>query len=451
MKLLVIGGVAAGMSAASKARRTNPDMDITVFEKTGYVSYGSCGLPYFIGGFVKNPEDLLAYPIDFFREKRKIDVKIHHFVKKILPSEKKILAKNLETNELKEYEYNKLVISTGAYASIPPNLEVKKRGIFKLRTVEDGIALRSFIRKNHPRKVAIIGAGNIGIEMVDIFHSLDMEITVIEKLPYILPNLDPEMAELVEKHLNKYGIHIIKGTGVKSFGGKNAVDKVILEDNREIETDFVLISAGASPNSSIAKEAGIETGKWGGIKVNERMETSIKDIYAAGDCIEVKNIVTGKDVYLPLGTTANKTGRIAGENVAGGMAVFKGVAGTNILKTIDIEVAKTGLNMKEVSKTGYKLDAVLIKTLNKAHYYPGHKQLWVKIVFEKKGGRILGAQIIGEGASQRIDVFTAALYGKFTVKDLSKLDISYAPPFAPVWDPILIAANQAIKKLGIVK
>ena len=446
MKLLVIGGVAAGMSAASKARRVMPDMEITVFEKTGYVSYGSCGLPYFIGGLIKEPEDLLAYPIDFFRKKRGIDVRIHHFVKKILPMENKIIVEDLEQNKTEDYKYDKLVISTGAYAKVPDDLTNNRDGIFTLRTVEDGINLRAFIRKNHPQKVVIIGAGNIGIEMVDIFHSLSIKTTVVEKLPQILPNLDSDMAELVEKHLENYGIEIIKSTGVKSFTGNGRVSRVILEDGREISTDFVLVSIGAAPGSSLARDAGIETGKFNGIKVTEKMETSEKDIYAAGDCIEVKNIITNQDVYLPLGTTANKTGKIAGENAAGGNAVFSGIAGTNILKTIDTEVAKTGLSLKEASGFGFNADFAIIKGLNRAHYYPGHKQLWLKIIFEKKTGKLLGAQIVGEGASQRIDVFTAALYANFTVNDLSQLDISYAPPFAPVWDPLLIGANQAVKK-----
>lgn len=446
MKLLVIGGVAAGMSAASKARRLMPDMDITVFEKTGYVSYGSCGLPYFIGGYVKNPEDLLAYPIDFFRKKRNIDVRIYHLVKEIVPPENKITVENLEQNRVEEYKYDKLVISTGAYARVPEDLTENKKGVFTLRNVEDGINLRSFIQKNKPQSAVIIGAGNIGIEMVDIFNLLNIKTIVVEKLPQILPHLDSDMAELVENHLKDHGVEIIKSTGVKSLGGNGVVNSIILEDERKIDTDFVLISTGAAPSSSLARDAGIETGRFNGIRVNEKMETSEKNIYAAGDCIEVKNIITNQDVYLPLGTTANKTGKIAGENAAGGNAIFAGISGTSILKTIDLEVAKTGLNIGEASASGFDADFVMIKSLNKAHYYPGHKYLWLKIVFEKKTGKLLGAQIVGEGASQRIDVITAALYGNLTVKDLSQLDISYAPPFAPVWDPILIGANQAVKK-----
>ena len=210
MKLLIIGGVAAGMSAASKARRVMPDMDITVFEKTGYVSYGSCGLPYFIAGYIKNPDDLLAYPIDFFRKKRNIDVRIHHHVKKIIPEDNKIIVENLEQNRTEEYKYDKLVISTGAYAKIPGELTENKKRIFTLRNIEDGINLRSFIQKNNPGKAVIIGAGNIGIEMADIFHSLNIQTTIIEKLPQILPHLDSDMAELVESHLKDYGIEIIK-------------------------------------------------------------------------------------------------------------------------------------------------------------------------------------------------------------------------------------------------
>ncbi|OQX52099.1 MAG: hypothetical protein B5M53_09405 [Candidatus Cloacimonas sp. 4484_209] len=447
MKLIVIGGVAAGMSAASKARRIMPEMEISVFEKTGYVSYGSCGLPYFIAGLIKEPEDLLAYPIDFFRKKRNIDVKIHHLVEKIEHKKKHIQVKDLSNNKTTIYTYDKLVIATGAHAGVPRGLNEKKEGVFMLRTVEDGILLRSFIKKNHLRKVVIVGAGNIGIEMVDVFHLLNMEITVVEKLPQVLPNLDGDMATLVEEHLKNYGVHIIKSTGVKTFTGEKIVTGVILEDETELKTDLVLIATGAFPSVSLAKDAGIEVGGFGGIKVNGKMETSLNDIYAAGDCIEVKHIITNKGTYLPLGTTANKTGRIAGENAAGGNAVFTGIAGTNILKTIDMEIAKTGLNTKEAEMEGYNSDSVLIKSLNRAHYYPGHKFIWLKIIFDKKTGKLLGAQIVGEGASQRIDIFTAAIYGKFTVKDLSRLDISYAPPFAPVWDPVLIAANNAIKKI----
>lgn len=448
-RLVVIGGVAAGMSAASRARRLKPDMEIVVFEKSGFVSYGSCGLPYFVSDIIKSPENLVVYDAKFFKEKRNIDVFVHHEVLKIFPAKRSILVKNLENGREFEVNYDKLVIATGARA-VKPNIKgIELKGIYTIRFLEDGIAIKNFIRENSPKKALIIGAGYIGMEMAESLVSLGLDVTIVEQMPNILGNMDDEINEIVEQELARNGVKLLKSVSVNEFSGEDGyVKRAMLSNGQAIDVDLVIVGAGIKPNSEIAREAGVELGRSGAIAVNQKMETNVQGIYSAGDCAEAFHLVLNRPVYIPLGTTANKQGKVAGENAAGGNAIFKGIVGTAVFKVFELEVARTGISEKQAKSEGFDYISTVIEHGSRAHYYPGGSKIRVKLIADKKTGRLLGAEMVGrDGVAKRIDVFATALHARLTVDEIGHLDLSYAPPFAPVWDPILIAANDLEKKI----
>jgi NADPH-dependent 2,4-dienoyl-CoA reductase/sulfur reductase-like enzyme len=447
-RLVVIGGVAAGMSAASRARRLNPKIEIMVFEKSGFVSYGSCGLPYFVSDVIKAPENLVVYDAKFFKEKRNIDVYLHHEVLKIFPAKRSVLVKDLEKDKEFEVGYDKLVIATGARA-VKPNIKgIDLNGIFTIRFLEDGIAIKNFIRENSPKKALIIGAGYIGMEMAEALVSLGIDVTIVEVMPNILGSMDDEINEVVEAELQKNGVKLLKSTSVVEFVGDGFVRKAILNNGSSLDVDLVIVGAGIKPNSEIARDAGIEMGRSGAIAVNQRMETNIPGVFAAGDCAEAFHLVLGRPVYIPLGTTANKQGKVAGENAVGGNAIFKGIVGTAVFKVFELEVARTGISEKQAKEEGIDYVSTVIEHSSRAHYYPGGSKIRVKLIAERRTGRLLGAEMVGrDGVAKRIDVFATALHARMSIDEIAGLDLSYAPPFAPVWDPILIAANDIEKKL----
>jgi NADPH-dependent 2,4-dienoyl-CoA reductase/sulfur reductase-like enzyme len=449
MRLVIIGGVAAGMSAASKARRLKPDIEIVVFERSGFVSYASCGLPYLISNVVRAPEDLIVYDVRFFKERRNIDVFLHHEVMAIYPSRRVVLVRDIELGREMEFRYDKLIIATGARAVVPRVAGVELKGIFVLRTVEDGIAIKDFIESNSPRRALIVGAGYIGMEVAESFVRLGMDVTIVERMPNILGSMDEEINEVVESELIRNGVRLIKSTSVSEFRGRDGrVLSAVLSNGDIVEVDIVVIGAGIKPNSEIASEAGIELGRTGAIAVNQRMETNISGIYSAGDCAEVFHLVLGRPVYIPLGTTANKQGKVAGENAVGGNAIFKGVVGTSVFKVFELEVGRTGISERQAREEGFDYVTDVIEHTSRAHYYPGGDRIRVKLIADRKTAWLLGAEMVGrDGIAKRIDVLATAIQARMTIEDISNLDLSYAPPFAPVWDPILIAANSLKKKL----
>ena len=448
--IIVIGGVAAGMTAASRARRLKPDAEIFVFEKSGNVSYGSCGLPYFVSDVIKSPEDLVVYDSKFFKDKRNIDVFLHHEVLKIDPGNQTILVKNLNTNEEKKYQYDKLLISTGARAVLPPIKGIDLGGVFTLRILEDGVAIKNYIKKHSPNKALIVGGGYIGLEMAESLVASGLKVIIVERMPNILGTMDDEINEIVESELKRNNVTLIKSTSVTEFKGEDTqVKKVILDNGEILDVDIVIVGVGIRPNSELAKAAGIELGQTRAIKVNEQMETNIPNIYSAGDCVEAYHQVLERPVYIPLGTTANKQGKVAGENIAGGNASFKGIVGTAVFKCFDLEIARTGITEREVKNEGLDYISNVIDQGSRAGYYPGGSKIRIKLIANKITGRIIGAEMVGkEGVSKRIDVFATAIAVKMTVNDFLNLDLSYAPPFAPVWDPNLIAANELKKKFS---
>lgn len=448
-KHVIIGGVAAGMSAASKIRTLDAEAQITVFQKNGYVSYSACGIPYFIEGIVTSSDKLITYDAKFFKEKRNIDVHLHHQAIKISPAEKTVRVKNLTDGKEDDYAYDRLLIATGASPILPPIKGINLKGIFTVRLLEDGIALNDFLTVRTPRRALIVGAGRVGLEMAEALSVRGLEVTIVQKMPDVLGPMDSEITSIIEAELENSRVKLMKSKGVTEFmGDGSGIKQAGLETGERIDTEVVIIGTGIKPDVEIARLAGIESGKTGAIRVDDRMRTNIPDIYAAGDCAEAYHLILGRNVYMPLGTTANKQGRTAGENMAGREARFGGIAGTSLLKVFDLEIAKTGLTEEEAKAEKMDFSAVVIDHYSKAGYYPGSAKIRLKLMADKQNGQILGAQMVGKnGVAKRIDTIAAALSCRMTVRQLAGLDLGYAPPFAPVYDPVLIAAQELQKKL----
>jgi NADPH-dependent 2,4-dienoyl-CoA reductase/sulfur reductase-like enzyme len=483
-RILIIGGVAAGTSAASKARRIDPDAEIKIIQEEPVVSYGACGMPYVVEGLIDDFNTLIARPAERFKSKYNIDVIANTRAVKIDRLNKKVYAETLnhsysrnEYSKAASYrlilDYDSLVIATGARSAVPKikgifvnddtDTRVKRsstivKGLLLLRNYGDGIHIQDSIRNS--KSCVIVGAGLIGVEMAEAFRRRGMDVTIIEVSDRVLPSLlDEVMAGIIKKELEDKGVKVILGEALKevvtslspssqqsSSTNVRYIEVVRTTKNKEIPAELVLLGTGVRPNSHIAKDAGIELGVYDAIKVDEHMRTNIPDIFAAGDCTTARNYITNKDIYLPLGTTANKQGRVAGENAAGGNAEFKGVAGSVITKTFDLYVGKTGLDKKEALENGFDPVEKEIKSVTRAGYYPDKKSIIIKLVADKKSRRILGAQIIGgEAVKGRIDLIAFALLTRATVDDLANYDACYVPPVSPVWEPINIAASQTAK------
>ncbi len=447
-KLIVIGGTAAGLSAASKARRTMPDMDIKVFEKSGYVSYGACGLPYFVGGLIDEADELIAMTAQQLTTKRNIATFIHHEVTKIDREHKTVTVLNLDSKEETSYSYDKLVISTGAKPIKPDIAGIDADGVYYLRTVEDGILLKERAALQG-QTAAIIGGGFIGLEMAEELTQVGVQVHLFEKMERLLPFLDASFSQNVKETLEAKGVVVHLNADVTGFATKNGAVCAVETDTGESQpVDYILMSIGVLPASELAKKAGLKLGLKDAIVVDDRMQTSDDSIWACGDCVEMKQIVTGKTAYVPLGTTANKQGKVAGENLAGGEDYFPGVLGSVVTKVFELTIAATGLSVREAEQAGFEPATSIITKADRASYYPGGKDNIICLVLDQKSGQLLGAQGIGsESVSGRINVFATAITNRMTVKQISELDLVYAPPVAPVYDPILIAASQAMKKV----
>ena len=433
MRMIVIGAVAAGTSAAAKARRNSEDAEIVIYEKDSFISYSGCGMPYYIGDEVESADQLTPRDPAFFKSKYNVDIYILHEVLSISPDAKSITVKNLITGDVFTDHYDKLVIATGARATIPPIKGADSQHVFTLRNIGDMNRIKAFIDTTNPQSAAIIGTGFIGLEVCENLKGLGMEVTLLEKLPQVMPGLDADMAIYVQDHIAKNGISVL--TGVSAI--EITAGSVVLSDGREIKADMVLVSAGVRPNTELAAAAGIELGVAGAIRVNTRMQTSLPDIYACGDCTEQYHVVTGKPIYRPLGSTANKTGRIAGDSMTGGSLEFRGVLGTGIFKIFDMTVAQTGLSEREARELGYDIAVCHNIKPNRPEYMRG-KEMVIKGIADKETGRLLGTQIVGyEGVDKRIDVFVTAITFKAKVGDPFHLDLAYAPPFSTTKDPVM--------------
>lgn len=448
-KMIVIGGTAAGLSAASKAKRIDPSLEIEVFEKSGYISYGACGLPYFVGGMIDSPDDLVSLTVDQMTQKRGIPTYTHHEATRIDRANKTVTVADLDSGEKKTRPYDKLVIATGA-RPIRPNIPgVDAEGVYYLRTVEDGIRLKSVVQGDSGKKAAIVGGGFIGLEVAEEMALSGLEVHLYEMLPRLLPFLDESFSQAALDELHRHGVQVHLGTGAEELLTENGrVSGVKGSDGAVQPADLVLMCIGVTPNSELARDAGLELGLKGGIVVDDELRTSDPSIWACGDCVQMKNRITGKPAYVPLGTTANKQGRIAGENVAGGHETFKGVLGSMVTKVFDLYISATGLSLRQALDEGYDAAASLVTKGDRASYYPGGRENKICLIVDRKSGKLLGAQAVGsESVAGRINVFAAAITCGMTVGEINELDLVYAPPVAPVYDPILIAASQAMKQV----
>ncbi|HOE56182.1 MAG TPA: FAD-dependent oxidoreductase [Bacillota bacterium] len=453
-KLVVIGAVAAGTKAASKAKRNNPDLDIKVFTKERYISYAGCGLPYYIGGVIKEKQEILVRSPEDFRNNQGIDVFTEHEVKKINVSEKKVIVEDLKSGNVQEFPYDKLIIATGASPIVPPLENIGLANIFTLRSVSDALTIRELLDSGKVKKAVVVGGGFIGLETAENLKYRGIEVTIVELMPHILPPFDEEIALYAQNHMVDMGVNILTGEKVTGFEGNDGKVSAVKTSAGDIEADMVILSIGVRPNTAVAVEAGIETGAAGAIKVNKYMETNIKDIYAAGDCAENTNLVTGKPVWYPMGSTSNKTGRIAGHNAAlvkqdeSMKDSLEGVLGTTIVRLFEINAAKTGLSERDAIREGYDIETVLVPGNDKAHYFPGNKRIITKLIVDRSTRKVLGAQIVGEGAADKpIDTIAAAITLGAKVSDLAKLDLAYAPPFSMAMSTTILSANVMMNKL----
>ena len=446
-RLVIIGGIAAGMSAASRARKLDPQLEIVVLEKGRHVSYGTCGLPYYLSGQVTDASELVVYTAEFFREKRNIDVRLEHEVTEIEPGRKRVHALRSGAQPV-VVEYDKLVIATGGAPALDfPGVQLSN--VFTCNDLAGSIRLRTFIEEQRPRRAVIVGSGYIGLEVADALVHRGMEVVILERSESALEGIEPEIGERVEEVLHRHGVRLIKNAAATTISGnaQGGATTVQYGAGGSEPAELVLLATGIAPRSELAVTAGVHIGRTAAIAVDERMLTSVNSIYAAGDCAEVRHLVTGQPAYLPLGTTANKQGRVAGENAAGGHARFEGVVGTLVTQVFELAVAKTGLSIEHARASGFQPDAVTITSTSRAKYFAG-KPILVKLVWDRATGRLLGCQMAGEeGIAKRIDVAAMALHARMRVPEMLHLDLSYAPPFAPVWDPLLIAANEAQKKI----
>ncbi len=432
MRILVIGAVAAGTSAAAKARRNDDKTQIVVYEKDQDISYSGCGLPYYIGGEIEDIGELTPRDPAFFKKKYNIDIHTSHEVQKINTKDKQITVKNLQTQEVFEDQYDKLVIATGATPFVPHVNAIGNQHVFFLRNIQSARSIRNFIEKQKPKHALIAGTGFIGFEMLENLMAEGINVTIIEKDSKITPNLDEDMAAFLENALIKKNITILKNNSITTISEKS----VILQDGTEVTSDMVIIAAGVRPNVTLAKEAGIALGETGAIQVDHQMQTNVKDIYACGDCIETFSAITGKPVYRPLGSTANKTGRIAGDALTGGSLSYRGNLSTGIFKLFDLTVANTGLTEREAIREGY--DTVICHNIkpDKPSYFQG-KEMVIKAIADRNTEKILGVQIVGyEGVDKRIDVFATLITYGAKVDELFHLDLAYAPPFSTTKDPV---------------
>ncbi len=447
MEFVIIGGDAAGMSAASRAKRHQPELGVTVFEKTQDVSYSACGMPYNIADPDRSMEDLVVRRAQVFREKQGIDLHTGHTVTKIDPVRHKVSGTD-DTGKAFEKAYDKLLIATGASAVVPDIPGKHLPGVFVLKNLEDGRKIKEWIAGASVKKAVIVGMGYIALEMTEALRARRIAVEMVKPRPVFLPWMAPELAQQVRKTVQDQGVLLHLGKSLTRIEAAAPGLRVLSQDGA-LETDMVLVAVGVAPNSRLAEEAGLELGPKGAVAVDDHLITSDPDILAAGDCADAFHIVTGKRVYIPLALRANRAGWAAADNVCGKETALPGIAGTAVFKVFDLEVARTGLNEKEARDAGFDPVSVTIRSRSRAHAHPGAATLWVHMVGDRGSGRLLGVQMVGrEGAAHRIDAPAVALSARMTVADFYQCDLAYAPPFSPVWDPLLTAANQLLKVLS---
>ena len=453
MKVVIIGGVAGGATAAARLRRLDEQAEIVVFERSGYISYANCGLPYYIGGVIEDHEDLTLQTPESFFARFRVDMRVRHEVTAIHPERKAVSVKNLETGETFEESYDKLILSPGAKPTQPRLPGVGLEKLFTLRTVEDTFRIKEYIQQSHPKSAVLAGGGFIGLELAENLRDLDMEVTIVQRPKQLMNPFDPDMAAFIHGEMRKHGVKLALGHTVEGFEERDGGVDVLLKDEAPLHADMVVLAIGVTPDTALAEAAGLELGVKDSIVVNDRMETSVPDIYAVGDAVQVKHFVTGQDAVISLAGPANKQGRIAADNICGGDSRYQGSQGSSVIKVFDLTAAATGVNETNAKKAGLDVDTVVLSPMSHAGYYPGGKLMTVKVVFERETYRLLGAQLVGyEGVDKRIDVLATAIRAGMTAIQLKDLDLAYAPPYSSAKDPVNMAGFM-VENLakGIVK
>ena len=440
MKVVIVGGVAGGATAAARIRRLDENAEIVVFEKSGFVSYANCGLPYFIGDVITDQEELTLQTPESFWERFRISVKTNHEVTGVYPDEKTVIVRNNLTGDEWKEDYDKLILSPGA-RPVRPNLPgIDSERIFTLRTVEDTLRIHDYVSTRGAKSVVVAGGGYIGIETAENLRAKGLDVTIVQRPKQLMNTLDYDMAAFVHSKLRRNGVKLRLGSSVAGFVDDNGRIITLLDGEEGIAADMVILAIGVTPDSSLAKQAGLELGIKGSIVVNDRMETSAADIYAVGDAVQVRHFVTGEDAVIALAGPANKQGRIAADNICGRDSHYRGSLGTSIIKIFDMTVAGTGLTEKAAAAAGLSYESVVLSPSSHAGYYPGAKVMTMKVVYEKESLRLLGAQIIGtEGVDKRIDVLATAIHAGIRADKLKDLDLAYAPPFSSAKDPVNMA------------
>ncbi|QTA79301.1 FAD-dependent pyridine nucleotide-disulfide oxidoreductase [Desulfonema limicola] len=446
MDFLIIGGDAAGMSAASRAKRNMPDMNVVVLEMTRDVSYSACGMPYNIADPEREIDDLVVRQADVFREKQGINLLTGHYAEKISPQDKIVTGRTIQDKPF-SFSYDKLLIATGSSPAVPDIPGISQPGVMSLKSLDDGRKLKSYLTENNVNKAVIIGMGYIALEMCEALAARGIQVDMVKPRAGLLPWMEQGMSDVIREELKSKGIGIYDGHKIEQIQKTDSGLSVICSD-MELKGDMVITAVGVKPGSKIAEDAGLKLSIGNSIAVNKQMFTSDPHILAAGDCADAFHIITDQKTWIPLALRANRAGWAAADNVCGQAIELPGIAGTAVFKVFDLQAARTGFNAKEAEKSGFEPVEVTIKSRSRAHRHPGNCPVWVQITGDKKSGRLLGMQIVGkEGAAHRINAPAVALHAKMSVEQFVQTDMAYAPPFGPTWDPMLTAANQLLKKL----
>ena len=444
MKVVIIGGVAGGATAAARIRRLDERADIVVFERSGYVSYANCGLPYYIGGVIGDPEALTLQTPESFFSRFRVDMRVRHEVTSIHPDRKTVRVRNLDTGESFEEGYDKLILSPGARPTQPRLPGVGLGKVFTLRTVEDTFRIKEHIGAHHPKSAVLAGGGFIGLELAENLRQLGMAVTIVQRPRQLMNPFDPDMAAFIHNEVRRHGIKLTLGRTVEGFEERGGGVDILLKDERPLHADMVVLAIGVTPDTALARDAGLKLGLKGSIVVNDRMETSVPDIYAVGDAVQVKHYVTGGDAVISLAGPANKQGRIAADNICGGASRYLGSQGSSVIKVFGMTAASTGINEANAKKAGLAVNKVVLSPMSHAGYYPGGRVMTMKVLFEQGSFRLLGAQIVGcEGVDKRIDVLAAAIHAGVKATQLKDLDLAYAPPYSSAKDPVNMAGFMA--------
>lgn len=439
-KIIIVGGVAGGATAAARLRRLDEAAEITIYERSGYVSYGNCGLPYYIGGVIEDKDELTLQSPEGFWSRYRVRVLVRHEVTAIDPAAKTVTVKNLASGEVFTDCYDKLLLAPGAKPTTPPIPGLDSSRLFTLRTVEDTLRIKAFLEEKQPKSAVLVGGGAIGLEMAENLLGLGISVTVLDAQPQVLSQIDRCMASFVHAYLREKGFKLVLGKGVAGFDEKDGMIYTAVTEGETLASELVIFAIGVTPDTALAKDAGLKLGLRGSIEVDEHMMTSAQDVYAVGDAVQIVNRVSGEKALIALAGPANKQARIAADNICGIPSVYRGGIGSSVVKLFDMTVAATGLNEKTAAALGLSYEYVILSPDHHAGYYPGGETMTMKVLFDPKDGKILGAQIVGgAGVDKRIDVFATAIYAGMTGADLKELDLAYAPPFSSAKDPVNMA------------